>query len=418
MVLRPIFRGTNGSGQRKCRSWIESFLAYTSEREGAPIWRRWVAIGTIAAVLERKAWIKTKLGPLFSNHYIILVGHPGLGKSDSIKAGREMLRELEQDQMVIIAPKSVTSASLLDKLATARRVILRPGQHPPTDEYNALVILTDEFSTIIHKYDHQFMTLLTDIYEGDWYDEERRHNPNKIKIEFPLLNILSGTTPSNLCKFMPEGAWDQGFASRTILVYSGDRHISNIFNEPEQANTAEYDDLLYDLRLIGGLYGNFVLSPEAKAAFQAWREAGEPPVPKHPKLTHYATRRTAHVLRLCVVVSASKGDSRTISLDDFEEARGYLVEAEGFMPDIFLAGTTGGDGAAMNEVWWYVEKMCAKGKEPMEHEAIHLIRERVPAHSVLKVLEVMIADGSLKRRVDPKTGFIYLQIGPRKPSFG
>lgn len=369
-------------------------------------------------MLERKAWVKTTKGILYPNHYIVLVGHPGVGKSDTIKAARELLRDMEEDQSVVIAPKNVTAASLVDRLAEAKRVILRPGQNPPTLEYNAITLLADELSSLMHKYDTEFMAFLTDIYEGDHYDQTRRGNNLKVRIENPLLNILAGTTPSNLCKFMPEGAWDQGFASRTILVYSGDRHMADIFGDIFEANTAEYNDLLHDLRQISGLYGGFTFSPETKEAFREWRVGGEQPVPKHPKLTHYCTRRTAHVIRLCVVASAARGASLTISLDDFEAARGWLIEAELTMPDIFLAGTTGGDSAAMDEAWWFVEKMTAKGKDVPEHEVIHMIRERIPAHSVLRTLEIMIADGSLKRRIDVKTGLSFLSPGPRKPSFG
>lgn len=280
-------------------------------------------------------------------------------------------------------------------------------------EYNALVILADEFSTLLHKYDNEFMAVLTDIYEGDVYDQERRTGNLKLKIDFPTLNILAGTTPSNLLKFMPEGAWDQGFASRSIMVYSGDRNVSDIFEEREASETTEFDSLLYDLRTIASLYGRIQLSPEAIEAFRAWRIGGELPIPKHPKLRHYCIRRTAHVLRLSMVATISRGNSLQISREDFEEARGWLVEAEMFMPDIFTAGVSGGDSAAMDEAWYFVQQRWAKKKTVMAHELVHFIRERVPGHSVIRVIELMISEGSLKERLDAKTGMKSYEPGPR-----
>lgn len=418
MDLSRIPRGMNGSGQRKCQSWIESFLGYTSEREAAPIFRRWTAIATIASVLERKVWARTTKGDLFPNHYIILVGHPGVGKSDTIKAAREMLRELEEDGKVIIAPKNVTAASLIDRLAEAKRTIVRPGKTPPVLDYNATTLLADEFSSLLHTYDTQFMAFLTDIYEGEWYDETRRGGNLKNKIERPCLNILAGTTPSNLCKFMPEGAWDQGFASRTILVYSGDRSVADIFEENTADQSAEYNDLLYDLRIISDLYGKMVFTPEAVGAFKQWRAEGEQPVPRHPKLTHYCTRRTAHIIRLSMVASAARGNDLQIQLEDFENARGWLIEAEMMMPDIFLAGVAGGDSAAIDDTWYFVMKSHGKGVPVMDHQLIHHIRERVPAHSVVRIKEIMLMDGSLKARLDSKTGITTYEPGPRKPTFG
>jgi hypothetical protein len=202
------------------------------------------------------------------------------------------------------------------------------------------------------------------------------------------------------------------------MVYSGDRALSNIFDESAESERAEFEDLLYDLKTISNLYGRVTLSEDAIGAFNKWREGGELPKPKHPKLTHYCTRRTAHVIKLAMVASVSRGPSLVVTLEDFEEARGWLIEAESGMPDIFLAGVTGGDSAAMDEAWWYVHASWAKQRPVVEHDLVHFIRERVPAHSVIRTLDVMLQDGTLRVTLDAKTGIKTYAPGPRKPSYG
>ena len=63
------------------------------------------------------------------------------------------------------------------------------------------------------------MALLTEFYNVRPYGQRRRGQGGlKIDIERPQLNMLVGTTPSNLMKFMPDDAWGMGFASRILFV--------------------------------------------------------------------------------------------------------------------------------------------------------------------------------------------------------
>src|SRR5580704_9488473 len=85
---------TKGSAPRRFPSWIDAFQEYTgSFLETAPIFRKWIAISTIAAVLERKVWIDTGSN-LYPNLYIFIIGPSGIGKTRGIDCALDMLREL------------------------------------------------------------------------------------------------------------------------------------------------------------------------------------------------------------------------------------------------------------------------------------------------------------------------------------
>src|SRR3974390_1470240 len=100
-------RGTNGSGQRKCESWIERFISYAHTRtESCELYTRWSAITALGAILEQKVWLSTP-DALFPNLYTILVGPPSIGKSRAIGAVRGVLAELTD---IPIAPTSTTMA--------------------------------------------------------------------------------------------------------------------------------------------------------------------------------------------------------------------------------------------------------------------------------------------------------------------
>lgn len=388
-------------------------MEYTDELEAPPIWRQWAAISTIASVLERKVWVRTTKGDLHPNLYTVLVGFAGTGKSITIAASETLLREITG---IHVAPTSMTMASMVDCLNESKCQIIRPGKVPPMVEFNSLTILADELAALIHQYDREFMAGLTKIYDGGQYAQYRRGKDLRIKIPAPQLNILAGTTPSNLCQFMPDGAWEQGFASRIIMVYSGDRSLSDIFAQTSgEGPGSDYKNLAHDLQLIYSLYGRMTLTDDAIAAFREWREAGEKPVPTHPKLTHYCSRRTAHILKLCMVACAARSSDLVITVSDFDLAKNWLLGAELSMPDIFKAGITGGDSRAMEEIWHFIWASFSKRKKEIpEHELVHFTRERVPAHSVLRVIEIMERDGTLAGRFDIKTGMKMYQPGPRR----
>lgn len=372
--------------------------------------------------MERKVWATTTKGNLYPNMYLIIVGPAGTGKSLSINSARFFLEGIEDPTGttgIHLAPTSMTMASMADELLEAKRVVLLPGQHPPTMEYNALTLCITEFSSFLSEYDKPLMGGLTDLWDNGQYSESRRGNKLRIKIPRAQINMMGASTASNLVDFMPERAWDQGFASRMIMVYSGDRPYHDIFEEIPENGPKERlrDNLVHDLRLITEMTGKMVFLPEAINLFRAWREGGELPVPDHPKLKDYATRRTAHLIKLCMVVSASRGADLNITAEDFELAKNWLLGAELTMPDVFAAGNGGGDSKAMDETWHFILTETARRKGPIpEHEVVHFVRERVPSHSVMRVLEIMERDGSVSSKFNMK-GVKTYEPGPRKIVF-
>ena len=370
---------TNGAGRRKFISWIDQFVQHTDNLDAPEIFRRWAAISAIAATLEQKVWLKSGGGILYPNLYVVLVGHPGVGKTRTIRKAREYLLEIPDYH---IAPTSMTAASLIDTLVDCKRMIIQLP-NPPI-EYNSMVIAADELGAFVHKYDDEMIAVLSAFYDPDPYGHSRRGKDIKIKIKSPQLNLLCGTTPSNLIKFIPEGAWDQGFCSRLILVFSDERIIGDDFAAVTRTLSP---DLLYDLKIINSQVGEYGVTEDYRNLVNNWREAGEGPQPNHPKLLHYNTRRRAHLYKLSIVAAIDRSSTLLLTADDFHRAKGWLEEAEVLMPDIFKAGGVSADSKAMDEIYHFV---LMSGKLVPEHKITKFASSLVPAHSVVRVLELMM----------------------------
>lgn len=371
-------------------SWIGGFVEQTSDLDSPMLFRKWGAIATLASVLEQKVWLRSGGGILYPNLYVFIIGHPGVGKTRTIRAAKAYLLELPEPH---IAPTSMTAASLVDAVVDAKRFIPQPPPDMPL-QYNTLVIAADELGAFIHKYDDEMIAVLSAFYDPDPYGHNRRGKDIKIKIAKPQLNVLCGSTPSNLLKFLPEGAWDQGFTSRVIMVFSDERIIGDDFAHTAPKGISK--DLIHDLKLINDLQGEVKVTEEYRALVNAWRQSGESipgaPQPNHPKLVHYNTRRRAHFYKLSVIAAIDRSSVLLLTKDDFNTAMNWMAEAEAQMPEIFKAGAVGADGKAMDEI---LHLILVAGPTP-EHKLVAWARERVPVHSVMRIIEVMEKAGMIE----------------------
>lgn len=344
--------------------------------------------------MEQKVWIKTS-GPIYPNLYTFIVAHPGVGKSRTIREARRLVKDLPEFHL---APISVTWAALVDRLVGAKRTLMR--QPEGTITYNAMFLCADEMGAFISKYDNEMIDGLSALYDPDPYTQERRTNEIKIKIESPQMNILCGSTPQNLLNLMPEKAWGQGFTSRTIMIFSDERILADDF---DLGADVDFGDLAHDLGQINTLYGRFEVTKAYQEAVKDWRVLGEPPVPNHPKLIHYVTRRKTHVYKLSMISAIDRGDALVLMEEDFIRALGWLTDAERDMPEIFKAGAVNADGNAMEEIRHFIV-INDKGQGVSEAQIIHFAQRFIAIHSILRVVEIMERSGMIRiTHTDKKT---------------
>lgn len=371
-------------------SWIESFVERTEHLPTPINFRRWAAISAIAGVLERRVWTQIYAGkPLFPNLYVFLVGPPASGKTVAMIETRALWKKLPD---LFVAPTSMSAASMGDRLAEAKRKIVRPTDPKrPYIEYNSLLIASPELGTLLPSYDPEMMTKLTDLYDCGPYEETKRTKDLKLMIPDAQLNIIASVTPPFLGEFLPASAWDQGFMSRVMMIFSGERIVKPLFLKGVDADE-HYRSLVADLKIVSTLYGEVLWTDAAGDLLDRFNREGGKIAPVHPRLQHYNSRRTAHLAKLCVIAAVSRStfDYRVI-LDDYRVALDWLVEAEGLMPDVFKAMQVGGDGLSIDELWHFMFDLWMKETKPIgEHRLVQFLIPRIPAHSILRVIETMV----------------------------
>lgn len=330
-----------------------------------------------------------------------------MAAGDAAKFFRELGPEF------FMSPSSITAAALSDALNASKTKIVRPAEDPPYIEFNSLYVMSEELSVFLPVYEGEMMARLTQLWDAHPYEERRRGKDLHIRIQNPQLILLAATTPSFLNQFLPAGAWDQGFISRVIMIFSGESVQRSIFGGNRNNNQLR-EALATDLKSISNLYGEIAWSPEAISAIESWYKDPEPK-PDHPRLVYYLSRRIANLLKLCMIASVDRGQDYIVSLADFDRALGWLIEAEYFMPDIFKAMNTSGDGQVMTEAWQYIFTVKLKThKDVAEHVIIHFLQQRLPHYAVLKCLELLEKSNMIKAVAPGPNGRPLYRAMPRE----
>ena len=364
--------------------WIELFMEYTEGTPSPPLLRLWSGITAVSGALERRVWTKTGHSVLYPNLFTLLVAPPAIGKSIAITPVAELWYATKK---LHVAPDNVTKAALIDAISAAdTKKVTASG----LIEYHSLVVPSSEFGVLVPAHDLEFLSVLNHIYDNPrCYRENRRTNNQRIEITNPQLTILAGTQPGFLANLLPEEAWTMGFTSRIIMVYAGTPVRVKLFDDQRQHKDDLWKQLVTTLTSFHSLMGCVLWEQPAKDELERWNAEGLPPIPEHSKLVNYNGRRILHIIKLCMISAVSRTQTLTISLDDLNRARDWLLQVEDAMPDVFREMTQKSDAQVIADMHFFAWKLWIKAKQPVHKtRLVHFLSSRVPSEKIDRVIDV------------------------------
>lgn len=377
--------------------FVDAYVEFTDERPSPEIFRKWAAITTLGGALEKRVWTKTKAGPQFANLYTMLVAPPGIGKSQAINPAEALLKATKK---FAIAPNSVTKASYVDALAKAMQSRILPDKSTMM-EYHHLFVFAAELGVFISAHDLDFLSVINELFDHKAsYREERRHSLKEpIIIHNPMTTLLIGSQPGFLATLLPDAAWTMGWTSRMLMVYSSSMPDVPLFGEYKDMSRIE-NRLEAKLLDCHDYYGEMKWESQAIAEMERWRKDKWGPVPDHPKLANYVPRRgTIFTVKLAMIAAMSRGEELAIRLQDVERARGWLLEIEELMPQIFRDMIMKSDDQVIEETFQFVFSLYVKSRTPIAGVTIlRFLAQRAPADKAEKIMDIMQKAGILERQ--------------------
>jgi len=321
--------------ESRTESFFDHYFDFTAETESPIIYHRWCAVSLLGAILGRKYYIHLGHETIYPNFYTMLIGSPGTRKSTAIKIARNLLKD---SGYKTFAGNKTSKEKFLQDLASGFSVDgvgdgilgqeITAYEEADETEPREVYVAVDEVNDFIGANNHEFISLLTTLWDNLPSYAHRIKTGRSVRITKPTVNIISGNTPTGFALAFPPEIMGQGMLSRLLLIYGESNGKRIPF--PEAPNEILRNQLIRRIVEIGArVEGPCQILPKTKALlgeiYKKWAEIDD------ARFKTYSTRRFTHLLKLCLVVSASRG-STELSEEDVIYANSILSFAEQGMP--------------------------------------------------------------------------------------
>jgi hypothetical protein len=311
---------------------LEAICKYTEDTEVPAVFSVWTGVATVSAVLGRDCFIDQGYFTIYPNVYIVLTaGSARCRKSTSIKISEDLLSQVRP--AVNTLSQKMTPQALIETLSTM------DGELGDTDIVPSAVgiAVVDELSTLIDKdsFRNGLIALLTDLYDCNDF-EYRTRGRGKELVKNPCLSVLGGSTIQWIKESIPEVAIGGGFTSRIVFVYKESREKLVAWPRMSPENEKRREDIIHDLCEIATMRGPFGISNEVIEEYEKEyiNFYNHSPLMTDSGLSGYANRRHHILLKVAMIVSASRRDDRIITKPDLDVAINLLRKAEVDMPKV------------------------------------------------------------------------------------
>jgi hypothetical protein len=333
---------SSASETAKQEDFFSLYFSYTADTEVPAFFNRWTSIVGIGAFLGRGLYFSHGHFTVNPNVYCMLIGSPGTRKSSAIKLMKSIL--VKAGYNTIAADRTTKEKFLLD-LGQYKDEPFQPNQGrrvvaPSFDTWDLMgdsnditvdkemLIAADEFNDFIGLGNHDFISLLGNLWDYSGNYENRIKNGKSVNIYNPTISILGGNTPTGFSLAFPTEILGQGFFSRLLLIY-GEPNGRKITFPKAPCPAATLQLVEYLQRIKRECVGEVTMTPGASKLvdkiYREWKGIDD------VRFESYSNRRFTHLLKLCLVVTAVRFSTQ-ITEHDVVYANTILSHAEHLMP--------------------------------------------------------------------------------------
>ncbi len=388
--------------------FFDLYFAYVGKTECPRVFHRWTAISCVSALIGRDIFMPFGHSEIYPSVYVMLMGAPGTRKSTAIKIGQKLVQTIGYDHFS--ADRTSKEALWLDMQSEQEKnmeAYLGEGLEEleiniPTELY----IVADEFNDFMGVRNEEFQTALTKMWDSLPEYKTRVKNSASASIYKPTVNILGGNTPSGLSKGFGVEAINGGFFSRVLFIHAEATGIKIAFPESPPGDIKL--QLLSRLRRVADLEGGIQLSTETKQLLSSIYHK-YPGIPDR-RFNYYQTRRHTNLLKLCIVMAATR-NTLALSVEDVIKANTLLHVTELQMPQAFGEFGLAKNAEVTNTVMEIIRTATKRGKPISAHDIWKQVYQDLSDQKDLsQILSGLVkADKVQQARAGVGTGFLLKQ---------
>lgn len=352
---QTLLKGFTMTG-RFLNDWLSGYLEYTKGSEPPISYHTWTGISIIAGALQRKCFLQWGFETIYPNMYIIIVGPSGKArKGVALGIGKDMLNTTG----IQLTSEAITREALI---RTMKGAITNFQDDKGLVKFHCSVTcISEELSVFLGQSNIAFLSNLTDWYDSKdkWTYETKGSGTDQL--QGLCFNLLGATAPDWLQSMLPQEAVGGGFTSRVIFVVEERKGKTVSKHVLSQHELDLKSALEADLERISQLSGEFHFDDEGEKCYVDWYEeqdrlmaAGHLPVADE-RFSGYCERRSTHIRKLCMALSASRSNDLTIRKVDFDRAIKILKSAESKMYKTFGGLGTAAYGQITERVLQFIK---------------------------------------------------------------
>lgn len=326
--------------------FLQAYLQYTEHTEPPKMFHIWAALSGIAACMSRHVWLETGIGNMYGNMYVLLVGPPGTRKSTAINLAVALMRDNTQ---VKFAPEDTSGQrqgliaamvgeedtldadlAMLD-VADEITQITMLGKIPMSlnsADVHSMHVVASEFGIFIGQNNLDLTRFLLKMWDGENYTY--RLKTSECNLQNPLLNLIGGTTPTEISTLLPPEAMGQGFMSRIILTYSPNKYKKLPLSKVKLDVKIKPKLVEVYTWVSNAMQGPMTMSSEAESYLDSIYM--DDIRIQDSRFIYYTERRHTHLLKLCMALAAAN-KRYVVELCDAEQAEAILSYTEESMPE-------------------------------------------------------------------------------------
>ena len=377
-------------------------MEYNSTSECPDVFNYWAGLWALSAAVGRKAWMRFRYGYVYTNLWIVLIGEAGTFKSTACILATKMIEGIEH---VKIGPNMTTIEALIKFMPLTEEAFVYKGEELT---HQSLAITVPEWTTLTGEKELAKCNILCDLYDAGDRWKKWTVTQGCPDLKNILVTQLAGSTPEQITKCLPTSAIGTGFTSRHIFI-GGDPKMAeedlNFLAEP----TNEWDEMgeklkddLFDISK--KIVGRFRRSPEADTWLNKWyfkNKQGESRIIDDVNFNGYYNRKPRFVLQIAMMLSASRGNSMLVEMEDCKKALQLLDRAEFRMPEAFSGFGLNPVAPAVDAIQRVFRKYGTKEMKVIKIS--QSIWKQVPEPQIKEAIKVMVKYGMARLSEDRKS---------------
>jgi hypothetical protein len=344
-------------------TWLEHLLEVTEESESPRKYYYWSGMSTLAGVVKSNVYLDKFYYKLYPNIFVLLVGRSGLRKGPPVALAKRLVSAVGNTR--VISGRSSIQA-IITELHTARTS--DNGGPPLTDAAGFLT--SSEFASFIIQ-DPQALTILTDLYDGDYNPnwENRTKGGGTERLKNPCLTMLGASNEVHFKDAVPDNALGGGFVARTFIIHADKKSSINSLTSPPK-KPLNTDKLIEYLKVISRITGQFVFSHNGKEIYDAWYN--EFSTNDYSDNTGTIERLHDHVLKTAMLVSLSRKTDLVLEEADIQEA---IQSCQDFVPGARRVAMGGGSSVSAQGTSVVLKELLSRKDKGYCMSRIKLLRK-------------------------------------------